>query len=442
MHVVCVGFPVCFPLVTSAQANDRVIALVSLMTYSMIGTACLASIAVMALVALPLPPREEHAGERRRAASSILRIPSRLRDSLTSRMNAEYYPSAVHSAQARGFWHNAQLLRLVSAYAIACIHMTRVVSAAHIDPAILDILRFGTDLFVVLAGFLTAHVLGDQGKPAAIYLRNRLIRIVPLYWCFTILAFLVQNYAMRSHSNTLSELLMSLAFLAYGPFPILHPTWTLLVIVEFSLIIAAFQLVSMRNGIFYAAAFAVFLAVAGQISGIKNPTLAFYTNPILTDFALGILVFRLARTGLVPFSLPRRAAIGLAVTTVAVCAAAVTLRPFLWQEAPRLLTLGLPMSFLLLGVVALEQLGVSRDSKLVNFLAKCTYSIYLTHWFVNIVSEKLVADSGESALIATILLIVTPIVVTYVSVVVYLYAELPLTRYVSDWFPRTQRQPA
>ncbi len=357
-------------------------------------------------------------------------------------MNAEYYPSAVQPAQARRFWHNVQLLRLVSAYAIAYIHMARVVSAAHIDPAILDIFRFGTDLFVVLAGFLTAHVLGDKGKPAGVYLRSRLIRIVPLYWGFTILAFLVENYAMRNHSSSLFELFMSLGFVAFGPFPVLDPTWTLLVIVEFSLIIAAFQLISMKNGILYSAAFAVLLAIVGQISGIKNPTFVFYTNPILTDFALGILVFRLARTGVFPFSLPRRTAIALAATTIAVCAVAVTLRPFLWQEAPRLLALGLPMSLLLMGVVALEQLGVYSGSKSVDFLAKCTYSIYLTHWFVNIVSERLVVESGESAVIATVLLFATPVIVTYLAVVVYLYAELPLTRYLSDWFPRKQRQPA
>jgi exopolysaccharide production protein ExoZ len=357
-------------------------------------------------------------------------------------MNAEYHLQPVHSAHAREFWHNAQLLRLVSAYAIASIHISRVVSAAHIDPEILNILRFGTDLFVVLAGFLTAHVFGDKGKPAADYLRTRLIRIVPLYWGFTILAFLVENYAMRSESNTLSELFMSLAFVAYGPFPILYPTWSLLIIIEFSLIIAAFQLVSMKNGILYSAAFVVLLVVVGQASGIKNPTFVFYTNPILVDFALGILVYRLGRTGVFPLSFPRRVATAVAALVVAACLAAVIMRPFLWPEAPRLLALGLPTSMLLLAVVALEQGGVYCDSKLVNFLAKCTFAIYLTHWFVNIVSERLVGESGESALVATILLFVTPVIVTYVSVLVYLYGELPLTRYLSNWFPAVRRQAA
>jgi peptidoglycan/LPS O-acetylase OafA/YrhL len=197
----------------------------------------------------------------------------------------------------------------------------------------------------------------------------------------------------------------------------------------------------MKNGIFYSAAFVVLLVVVGQASGIKHPTFVFYTNPILVDFALGILVYRLARTGVFPLSFPRRAATALAALAVAVCLAAVIMRPFLWPEVPRLLALGLPTSILLLAVVTLEQGGVYCDSKLVNFLAKCTFAIYLTHWFVNIVSERLVVESGESALVATILLFVTPVIVTYVSVLVYLYAELPLTRYLSNWFSATGRRP-
>ncbi|RVA04533.1 acyltransferase, partial [Mesorhizobium sp. M7A.F.Ca.US.002.01.1.1] len=352
---------------------------------------------------------------------------------LITRVNAEYHPAA-RTAGARRFWHNPQLLRLISAYAIGYIHMSGVVSAAHIEPGVLDIFRFGTDLFMVLAGFLTAHVLGNNGRSAGAYLRTRLIRIVPLYWGVTILAFLVENYAMKSHQRTLSELFMSLAFVPFGPYPILYPTWTLLVIVEFSLIIAAFQLVSVKYGILYSAAFAVLLAVAGETSSIENPIFVFYTNPILIDFAFGIVIFKLSNSGLFPFKLPWSGAVTLAAAAVAFGALAAVLRPFCWPALPRFLALGMPMSVLLLGVVALEQLGVFSDSKLLNFLAKCTYAIYLTHWFVAIVSEKLVAESGDSARLASVLLFVTPMAVTCVSVLVYLFAEVPLTRYLSGRF--------
>ncbi|TPK97568.1 acyltransferase [Mesorhizobium sp. B2-4-14] len=348
--------------------------------------------------------------------------------------NAEYSPAAARSAQARKFWHNPQLLRLVSAYAIAYIHMAAVVGAAHIHPAVLEIFRFGTDLFVVLAGFLTAHVLGNNGTSAGAYLRTRLIRIVPLYWGFTVLAFLVENYAMNNHSTPWSALFMSLAFVPYGPYPILYPTWTLLVIVEFSLIIAAFQTASAKNGVFYSAAFAVLLAGAGKITRFENPIFVFYTNPILIDFALGILIFALVSSGPFLFKMPQRRVVVLAAAAVTFGAVAAVLRPFFWPALPRVLALGVPMSLLLLGLVTLEQLGIYNDSKFLNFLAKCTYSIYLTHWFVDLISEKLVVESGNSARLATVLLFVTPMAVTCVSVFVYLYVEVPMTRYLSDWF--------
>ncbi|MBZ9748350.1 acyltransferase [Mesorhizobium sp. CO1-1-7] len=354
--------------------------------------------------------------------------------SITSRVNAEYSPATARSAQARKFWHNPQLLRLVSAYAIAYIHMPAVVGAAHIHPAVLEIFRFGTDLFVVLAGFLSAHVLGNNGTSAGAYLRARLIRIVPLYWGFTVLAFLVENYAMNNHSTPLSALFMSLAFVPYGPYPILYPTWTLLVIVEFSLIIAAFQTASAKNGVFYSAAFAVLLAGAGKITRFENPIFVFYTNPILIDFALGILIFTLVSSGPFLFKMPRRRVVVLAAAAVTFGAVAAVLRPFFWPALPRVLALGVPMSLLLLGVVILEQLGIYNDSRFVNFLAKCTYAIYLTHWFMDLISEKLVVESGNSARLATVLLFVTPMAVTCVSVFIYLYVEVPMTRYLSDWF--------
>jgi exopolysaccharide production protein ExoZ len=388
-----------------------------------------------ASMAFPLPPGSATegvawAGERSRSGTSILDFPSHVISSIRSRINAEYYPAAGR-AQTRKFLYNPQLLRLISAYAIVYIHMSRVASAAHIDPAVLQVFRFGTDLFVVLAGFLTAHVLGD--KPAGAYLLNRLIRIVPLYWMITILAFLVQNYAMTSNSSTLSELFMSLSFIAYGPFPVLYPAWTLTVIVEFSLIIAVFQLVSRKNGILYSAAFAVLIAAVGQVSGTTNPTFVFYTNPIITDFALGILIFKFVSLGRFPISLSRRGAIALACAAIVLSSVAAVLRPFAWPELPRLIALGLPMAIVLLSVITLERLGVYTASKRVSFLAKCTYAIYLTHWFVAVVSEKIVVESGDSAGIATVLLIATPVVVTYVAVLVYVYIEAPLTRHLSNW---------
>ena len=217
-------------------------------------------------------------------------------------------------------------------------------------------------------------------------------------------------------------------FISYGPFPVLYPTWTLELIVVLSLIVAAFQSLSATRGIYFAAAFIVLLVALGKAAPLE-PAMAFYTNPILIDFALGVFGYRIITgTG------SRTAPCGhgrARFVTIAVTGTFIGLRPFAWPEAPRLLALGLPVSLLVLSALTLERVGVFRSSNLVNFLAKCSYCIYLTHWFVSIVSEKVIVDSRAPAVLAAIMLIVVPVVVTYLAIAVYLYVEVPVTRRLS-----------
>jgi peptidoglycan/LPS O-acetylase OafA/YrhL len=232
---------------------------------------------------------------------------------------------------------------------------------------------------------------------------------------------------------------MSLAFVAYGPYPILHPTWTLSLIVEFSLIVAIFQTVSVRNGIYWSAAFLVLLVALGRAARIDHPALVFYTNPILIDFALGVLAYRLVTGGLV-LRLPRTAVVRAAAGVIAVTAALIVVRPYLWPDAPRLLALGLPVSLLVFSAIVLERLGHFLEFRLVNFLAKCSFCIYLIHWFVNVVSEKIVLEGDLSFGLAAIMLIVVPILVTYLAIAAYLYVEAPMTRFLTARFGAVRRQ--
>ena len=100
------------------------------------------------------------------------------------------------------------------------------------------------------------------------------------------------------------------------------------------------------------------------------------------------------------------------------------------------------MSLMLLGVTILEGRGICWESKLFNFWAKCTYAIYLTHWFAVIVADRIVAESGNSRAVAIALILLTPAVVTYVSVLVYVYFEAPLTRYLTDRFSKAVQRPS
>ena len=126
---------------------------------------------------------------------------------------------------------------------------------------------------------------------------------------------------------------------------------------------------------------------------------------MVLDFALGCAVFKLAR--LMP-ALPRRVLIPLSLALVLGGSAIIVLRPFVWPDLPRSSCSAGPVSAIVLGAVTFERIGFGLNSPFLSFLANCTYAIYLTHWFTNIVSEKLVFESSNSILVASLLLVVTP----------------------------------
>lgn len=352
---------------------------------------------------------------------------------VAERIIGEYSHSQQRCSGANAIWINIQFLRIISAYAIIYIHLAYLFHVVHIGPAFLEILRVGNDIFVVTAGFLSAYVLRSGKITASAYLRNRMIRILPLYFLFTTLAFIIQNYAMAHHHVSLRELAMSLAFVPYGPFPVLYPTWTLYIIVEFSLVIAAFQAISMRKGIYFSSALVLAIATSGFIFQFTNPALQLYTNPILINFALGVLICEIAGSGSA-WLLPRRGLVPACAAILALCVVLIVLRPFYWPQSPRILALGLPASGILFSMVMLENLELALNASWIDFLAKCSYAMYLCHWFINIMAEKAVRISGDSLQLSIVLLVLTPLAVTAASIMIYLFIEAPVTRRMVRYF--------
>jgi peptidoglycan/LPS O-acetylase OafA/YrhL len=172
---------------------------------------------------------------------------------------------------------------------------------------------------------------------------------------------------------------------------------------------------------------------------IDSPALAFLTNPILIDFALGIGIYRMV-TSAAFARLPRKLALVAAPAMIAACVILVVIRPILWLDAPRLLTLGFPVAVGVFGVAILEKKGAYWESRTVNFLAECTYSIYLLHWFVNIVSDKIIDKGGDRVAFGAVMVLTTPVLVTYFAIITYLYIEAPITRVLSPrpTAPRTR----
>ena len=91
---------------------------------------------------------------------------------------------------------------------------------------------FGVDVFFVISGFVI-YLITDSGHKN--FFVKRLIRIVPIYWLFTIgisIIALLEPQLLRSASFDVTQIIASLFFIPYwtenaGFAPILTLGWTL-----------------------------------------------------------------------------------------------------------------------------------------------------------------------------------------------------------------------
>jgi peptidoglycan/LPS O-acetylase OafA/YrhL len=335
------------------------------------------------------------------------------------------------------FWHNAQLLRLFAAFSIVHIHQENGLRTIGASVAHLELLRVGTDAFLVLAGFLAAYVTMTSDRPASQYLWGRAIRIVPLFWIATLGAFLFKNFLMGASSQaTPVQLGKSLLFVPYGRFPVLYPTWSLTIIMLFSVMIAVGLAIYRAKGVAVGCALVMLLWLIGQMADFKHPALYLYTSPMLVNFTLGALLAYAAITldrsdreyGTAGYRL-------VGVLLIVTATILVIARPVYWPEAPRWLSLGFVSCAIVAGALLLDLAGWSVRSDFINRLTDLTYGIYLFHFFWNVVLEKVVQKVGGS--VALILFIATPLPVLGLAYLANRLVEVPLTKFLlrrKPWF--------
>jgi len=205
---------------------------------------------------------------------------------------------------------NIQILRFVAALMVLFAHLLRATVDQKIPQmqAVTDRsgIEWGTgiDVFFIVSGFimyyLTSTHFGSKGY-AGEFLKRRILRVVPLYWLFTILMLLSiwQFNAMVHHTDaSLSTVVGSLLFYPVtrmdgGIKPILLLGWTL----EYEMFFyACFTLALLfRKRVALIGLFAAFIALAvlHRFVPMTATALRFWSDPIILEFLLGILLAEL-----------------------------------------------------------------------------------------------------------------------------------------------------
>jgi peptidoglycan/LPS O-acetylase OafA/YrhL len=207
-----------------------------------------------------------------------------------------------------------QYLRAFAALMVVSLHLQlqrERLGAPELD---LAILATGVNIFFVISGFIMWVTTATRPqRTAAEFMRDRLIRIVPIYWIVTLLMLVVLLVDPGLAQTAILEpghVISSFLFLpspnpAGGTYtPLLIPGWSLNYEMVFYLLFAvaiwrAGHSLKLRAGLILAVLIG-FAAVgyAFRPSGI----LGFYTSDIILHFGFGMLIGMVYLSGLVPRS--------------------------------------------------------------------------------------------------------------------------------------------
>lgn len=238
------------------------------------------------------------------------------------------------------------------------------------------------ELFFLVSGviMMVTSVRAGVGEFAV----RRLVRIVPLYWLFTLLLValcLVMPQALHSTVVTPATLAKSLLFVPYDSlghpgeiWPILVPGWTLNFEMFFYIVFGSLLVFPVRTRLGLATAAFATLVALGSLVEFRNPVLRTYTHPLLLDFvggmAIGYLYLQRRR-------LPRWVAWLLLATGTGLIASDL-LAPLV-ERGIRLPIYGAAAALVVLGCVQLDMAGHVGRWRLGLWLGDASYSIYLSH---------------------------------------------------------------
>ena len=349
---------------------------------------------------------------------------------------------------------NMQILRAAAAIAVVLYHVGVEKShiCADVGGSCAADLRFGIDgvrLFFMISGYIMVVSSWNAfGKPGASwkFIQRRVQRIVPLYWIMTTLG--VIGIALAPSMLTvpiLDPLYVAGSYLFYPVTrvnglvrPIANLGWTLELQVMFYVVFMAALQFNRKLGLILTMAFLA-LFTAGGVLGLygQSVPLNFWSDPIILDFIVGMVVAILYKGGIV---LPRSAVWGLGLASLILAAGVVLQTPWIksFPEAnllPRLIV-GLPAATLfVLSTLGPQLIASGLIARISLVLSNASFSLYLAHPFMLRISAKIWAKFFESHLPMWVFTGASTLVAIASGLLLYGLVERPLANFLTQMPP-------
>lgn len=312
----------------------------------------------------------------------------------------------------------------------------------------------GVDLFFVISGFIMVHSsqhLFARPYGGLTFMAQRVIRIVPLYWIMTGIMLVVAAYVTWRGGGqafpSLSEIATSLGFVPYSrpgdgePRPFVPLGWTLNYEMFFYFVFSIFVGFPRR----IAVPGIVFCLSAGVACGVffqpRATALAYWSDPIILEFACGMLIATLFHK-----QLRLRPAAAACLIVGAVIFIVFDLDGMSTGASDvdengfrRLFGAGLPMAVLFAALVLADSKPPMRGwaARFLVRLGDASYALYLFHPLAVVLLRKLYLAGGFESAIGFWPLVGAEIALAVVlAFLIHRLIETPISRWLRAWLPK------
>ena len=275
----------------------------------------------------------------------------------------------------------------------------------------------GVDLFFVVSGFVMIYTQWQKPKSAYEFFKNRIIRIIPLYWALTFLfatIYILMPTVFRDTSITITHYVSSLLFVSNivaDKNPLLFMGWTL----EYEML-------------FYAL-FSLGIMFPSKLVKFLFPAIVLVLLSLFTRLDFIVLEFIFGMIAAVIFLKVPKIKFALPVFLASVIVLGIDV--FAETQLHRALKWGVPSFFVVLSACYLPQL----KNRALIMLGDASYSIYLIQIFTIAIFYKLTRWVPD--FVPNDLIIVACVTFTAIAGIMLFYTfEMPLVKLTKKiWGP-------
>jgi len=299
---------------------------------------------------------------------------------------------------------------------------------------------FGVDIFFIISGFIMVYITQDMHQKkdtVKIFIKKRFMRIVPLYWFYTLIAlaiFILMPERVNSGGGD-TQILKSLFLLPLSSTQnyLVGVGWTLHYEFLFYILFSFGLLLSQKIGnimvtlaIITSLLFSIFFPMEGL-----NYIYHTFLNDIFIEFALGMLLFHLINN-------IKRVSMPFSITLIG-----IGIFQFYYLHTGGSFTgvhhidTGMSAFLICFGVISLEYFWIKRECKLLTTLGNASYSIYLLHPFILVavvmINDKLQNILPKNQIFLIFLMLISSLIGGYFS---YIFIEKNLIKLTKRVFKR------